>query len=431
MRLARVVIDNILGIEHLELAPGTITVIEGANGVGKTSVLEAIKAGLGGGRDATLLRQGAAEGQVVLVLDDGTEISKRVRADGPTAVTVKHPTFGKIAKPQGFLDKLADALSVNPVSFITATSAERAKVLLDVLPVPATDEDLRAAGVTELPPESRNGLQRIDAARRQVYDERTGVNRAAKEKRATIAQLEASVPPTTGSNPSAEAEAAETEASRLRAVRDADVQKIRDDEAAREKAVNVETETAIRHLEMERTEKLAEIRRQANEYREAVRADLEPKIFEATKAASTARERVARWGADEKARAYIKENQGAAAQLEATSETLSATLAALDALKDKALAALPIKGVEVKDGDVLVDGIPFDRVNKARQVRVALNVARLRAGQLGLVCVDGLESLDAETFAAFETAAVKSGLQFVVNRVTAGPLAIRTHGEAA
>jgi recombinational DNA repair ATPase RecF len=148
VRIVKIQIDNILGLEHLDIAPGALTVVEGANGTGKTSVLEAIKAGLGGGRDATLLRKGAKEGQVVLVLDDGTEITKRVKADGASTATVKHPTFGAIAKPQSYLDKLADALSVNPIAFLAAPPAKRAAWLLEVLPSKVTDEDLAKASAS-------------------------------------------------------------------------------------------------------------------------------------------------------------------------------------------------------------------------------------------------------------------------------------------
>jgi len=57
-----------------------------------------------------------------------------------------------------------------------------------------------------------------------------------------------------------------------------------------------------------------------------------------------------------------------------------------------------------------------------------LNVARLRAGELPLCLVDGLECLDAETFRAFEEMAPSSGLQLILNRVTTGPLSVKTAG---
>jgi hypothetical protein len=43
---------------------------------------------------------------------------------------------------------------------------------------------------------------------------------------------------------------------------------------------------------------------------------------------------------------------------------------------------------------------------------------------LGLILVDGLECIDTASFAAFEKSAIESGLQFIVSRVTDGPLAV-------
>jgi len=66
MRVSKPEIKNLLGIEQLEIAPGSVTVISGKNASGKTSVLESIKAALGGGHDGTLLRKGAKEGEIFL-----------------------------------------------------------------------------------------------------------------------------------------------------------------------------------------------------------------------------------------------------------------------------------------------------------------------------------------------------------------------------
>ncbi|HSW40817.1 MAG TPA: hypothetical protein VLL97_15145, partial [Acidobacteriota bacterium] len=110
---------------------------------------------------------------------------------------------------------------------------------------------------------------------------------------------------------------------------------------------------------------------------------------------------------------------------------LTHTLGQLEILKANLLETLPIQGLEIKDGDIHVGGIPFDRVNTAERVRLAIEVAKLRAGTLPLVCVDGLECLDPETFEAFKAEAMQSGLQFVVSRVTHGPLSIETAKEVA
>ena len=89
MKVALIKIEQILGIEHLEIKPGLLTVISGKNETGKTSVLEAIKSVTTGGKDGTLLRQGAEKGSVVLVFDDGTEATRKVTQKTDTVSVTK------------------------------------------------------------------------------------------------------------------------------------------------------------------------------------------------------------------------------------------------------------------------------------------------------------------------------------------------------
>ena len=116
MKVAKIQIQNILGIENLEILPGKVTKIEGRNGSGKTSALEAIKAALKGGHDATLLRKGSDVGEIVLVLENGTRVIKTVTAtESNTKVSNEN---GKMSKPMQFIGQLSDEISLNPIKFI-------------------------------------------------------------------------------------------------------------------------------------------------------------------------------------------------------------------------------------------------------------------------------------------------------------------------
>jgi recombinational DNA repair ATPase RecF len=133
MKINSVTIRNVLGIEQLSFEAGRFNEISGRNGSGKTSVLQAIIAGIQGGSLATLLRDGATEGEIVLDLDDGMSIRRRITDKGAT-VTVKQGGV-TMPKPQDIINRLADMLSVNPVDFLLADKKERAKVLLETMPI--------------------------------------------------------------------------------------------------------------------------------------------------------------------------------------------------------------------------------------------------------------------------------------------------------
>src|SRR5690554_6495639 len=118
MTIQQISIRNILGIESLSFEPGKVTTISGANASGKSSILEALKAVFKDGHDATLLRAGCLSGDVVLLLDDGTEIHKRISVYGST-LTATAPNGSRLSAPQRLVNNLIDTM-FNPVSFLTA-----------------------------------------------------------------------------------------------------------------------------------------------------------------------------------------------------------------------------------------------------------------------------------------------------------------------
>jgi len=132
-------------------------------------------------------------------------------------------------------------------------------------------------------------------------------------------------------------------------------------------------------------------------------------------------------------RETIEDMELSVSMLEADSKTFTAALDNLTQFKSDLLEKLPIPGIEIQNGEILVDGIPFDRINESRKVRLAIEIAKLRLGTLRLVIVDGLERLDSKTFEAFaaEIQSDAHDVQFVLARVTDGDLTVRTEGEVA
>lgn len=429
MRVQQIRISNILGIEELEIAPGAITVVEGHNGSGKTSTLEAIKSVVSGGHDATLLRAGAESGEVVLVLEDGTELRKRITAHD-SKLTARAPHGGAVGKPKALVDSLTDALSVNPVSFLVAPPKKRAEYLLESAPLRVSRQDLaRAVGDESLVGshdiQSQHALEVIERVRRALYDERTGVNRAAKEKRATVAQLGETLPaqPTEGDAINAAElrgrledarRGREQRLSRLRADRDRELVALREETHRRIEQIKAEAEAAAEA-----------IRRGAEEQVALVEADDTPAIEALSSEIATAEARERQAAQAETTRRIIDGITAEVESLEGRAQTLTRALEGLETLKAQQLARLPM-GAEVRDGEIYRDGIPFDRWNRAEQVKFAINLAAVRAGELKLICVDGLECLDEQTFQLFRERAAKSGLQLIVTRVSDTPFAVQT-----
>lgn len=472
MKVTKIEIEQVMGIERLAFTPGTLTLVEGRNGSGKTSTLEAVRAALRGGHDPSLLRTGAEKGAVRLVLEDGTEIVKTIGRDA-SPLKVSLPGAGRVSKGQALVDSLVDSLGVDPMALLNCPPQKRAEYLADVMALEVPEAALReAAGrpvaVGKLPA-GASGLDRLEAVRKALYDERTGVNRTAKDKRATAAQLRETLPP--------EGERAAEDLAELRAVRDELAEQLsaaekdagakrkaaeKDAAAAREKAVegikaNAQSELdairedaqeRIRAIERERDSALERVKerareqaeerateeraacaaaeRQEREVLESVRAMLGGAIAEQDTVIALAEAAEKEHARAERTREILATAERDAEKAEADSRALTEALERVDALKASLLERLPIKGLEIREGAVFVDGLPFERVNSARQIEVAFQVAKLRAGKVGLIVADGLERFDEETYRTFEAAAASAGLQFVVGRVGSGSLSVRT-----
>ena len=416
MKVQKVRIENILGLDTFEFEPGRVTILSGRNGVGKSSVLESLKYALTGGTDATIKRKGTEKGEVVIVLDEAT-ITRTT--DKPASVDVTG--IGPVRRPAEFLRSRIDSLSFNPVQFLLAPKDKRTEWFLEMVPVEVGDDELRAAGVETLPPPARNGLDRIAAATKLVYDARTGVNRALKEKRAAVAQLAEGI-----------VEAAPVDlatmrkaAGALRADLAEDISATKDRAAGLLKKVREDAQARIDAIKATLADEERLIQEELIREQERLRTVAQPAIEAATSALAVAEEQAKVAAQTAKTRELIARMTTESAALETETARYSATLDNLDALKTRALAKLPIQGVEVQDGELLVNGIPFDRVNTAARVQFVLNVAMLRKGSLPLVLLDGLECLDPETFEAFVQAAGNLDAQFICTRVTEGPLEVR------
>lgn len=417
MKVTKISIRNILGIEDLEIQPGSITEIAGPNGAGKTSVLEALRAALGGGHDATLIRKGADKAQVVIELEDGVQIQRTITEKG-SDLKLTHPTMGQISRKQGYLNELIDQLGMNPVDFLTAPKKRRVEILLESMPMTVGREQLvNATGRADMTFPSGHALEVIGAVAKLLYDDRTGVNRVAREKRANAAEMQRNLPD--GVDDSWASREADI-AAELKALRDATQSRISDRRRLADQnvmAIREKVAEEIRRIEFERDQKVAAELGDRDAELEQIRGEYEPANQALTERLAEAKAKAQAWRDAGKTREFIERQQAEAESLESEAEQLTRALSGLDNLKAELLSDLPIQGVEIVDGDLLVDGIPFDRVNESRRIRLAMEIAKLRAGSLGLVVVDGLERLDAKAYKAFKKEAAASGLQFVVTRV--------------
>ncbi len=432
MRIESIEITDILGTKYHRFAPGALTVIRGHNGSGKSSIIDALLSIFEGGHDPGLLRKGAKKGFIKLTLDDGTTITKTVTGKGST-VDILDAQGHIVPAPQRFIGDLAESLAADPARLLLTKQKDLLAVLLEVMPVRFdADELAREIGpeVAKLATVPARGadLDGLAAIRKQLYESRTAANRASRDADGAVYSLRQSLPEQDDKDWAAEAE-------RLRADLAAAHQEVADVKAQAtaeavqaEHAILADYNARIQALSEERAQKVAEARKEATDAHGRLDAEAKPVLDDLTAQAAAAQERAAAQAKAAGVRESIAVFDRKAKENNILSDRLTEAMERLDALKKRKFDSLPIPGLEVQDGKVLVDGVPWEHVNTARQVELAFAICALRVGKLPFMVVDDAEHFDADTWAAFEEGALASGFQVVAARVADGPLKIEAVG---
>lgn len=295
LRIISVEITNVLGIRERAIKPeGRAVLVAGANGSGKTSLIEATRAAIGGGNLARLARIGPdgepTEPEVVIVLEGPGQDLYRVEKSGDKTAKVLHRNregaFEDVARPQAWLNSVFDATLANPVAFLTAKDKDRALMLLEALPLKMDRDELRraigpaAARYLQALPDSVHPLEELALHRDAIFRGRQAINRdqdgKAKAAEQTRRNIPAVIPPDPGvAIASAEARISELSAAIARAQEAADA----DERQA------IESAAAMLNLKREEVygdarAREAKARRHHDQFAADVRAEAERRIAE-------------------------------------------------------------------------------------------------------------------------------------------------------
>lgn len=398
MHIKRLIINQFLGVEEFDITPGKVVRIEGRNESGKSSVLHGIKTALGHGETAELLRHGASEGQIVLVLDDDKTIKRKFDASGKDTTTIKDPERGTIPKPATYLKKLADILSVNPLRFLLADDKTRAKYLIEAMDIKLSDADKKALEKAGIKADSiafvDDHLGWLNSARKELFEKRTDVKRYRGEQAVMVKNMEESLPV----DKPADAETLkglEKEEARIRSERDSEIMVVK-----QHYADTVEQAAKIRDSAIER-----------------IQSDYEKKLTPASNAVAIAKEQLESAGRIKQQRKTFEEAKAKRDELDTKVTTLDKQIDAIDTLKERIMANLPIKGVEVRDGDIYVDDTPWTDINTARRIEVMFDLGAIRMSDLKVMTLDDAEHLDSESMAEIVRQAEERGIQLFVASV--------------
>jgi hypothetical protein len=193
MGIRRLSVKNYRAIAELDMeVPPAGMIVQGSNGVGKTSRLNAIRAALEA-RDIApdAIRLGADKAEILVDLDHCSV--RRVITPKQSTVTVTNGEGDRKAKPIAWLTELLGERGLDPLALYLAKPKERRELVLSTLPVKLTPEDvgrwltedLIDEVVTE-PMFEMHGLEALGTLHKAVYDLRASANTHTKQLRAEV-----------------------------------------------------------------------------------------------------------------------------------------------------------------------------------------------------------------------------------------------------
>lgn len=390
MKIIRLHAENVKRLEAVEIKPdGNLIVIGGANGAGKSSVLDAIMYALSGkaSQPSQPVRKGQERAEIVCELDDLT-VTRIIAAGGTSKVVVSAKDGGIYPSPQAMLDKLTGALAFDPLEFTRQKPAEQRETLKLLLGLDFSE---------------------LDEKRQDTYDERT---KTARDWKAAKTQL-AGMPPI---EKAPEAEVSVTALMDVLNARQVANQKrdnlardIKEDTAmaARYESQIAETQRALRGIreEIERRKKIfADMPWENTE-------EITTKIEEADSVNKKVRQNRAR--AELEAR--MKRMDGiVGAQTKALQKIDEEKAAQLKAAKP------PVPGLSFDDSGVLYNGLPFDQSSSAEQLRVSVAMGLAMNPKLKVLLVRDGSLLDPANLKMIAEMAAENDAQVWLERVGEG-----------
>lgn len=374
MKIVQFTAENFKRLQAVEITPnGNLVQITGLNGAGKTSVLDGIWTALKGKSVAPQdpIHDGAE--RALLRLDLGElVVTRRFNKGGKdgytTTVTVESADGAKFGSPQAVLDSLVGALALDPLAFVAMPAKEQFETLQALVPF-----DFAA-------------LERENA---KDYEERTAVNRVAKDAR--------------------------TRAEAISVPKGAPRKRIDEDNIISALSSAADANGAVERMKA-RVERAEAERDRLHDEAIDLRSRAKGLLAQADEAdakAASLLEDIKSMGIPdpvdidairaelERARAHNlavgaleqrEELMGDAEIAEQQSRELTERMAARVAAKTQAIqdAKLPVEGLDLEDGRVLLNGHPFGDASSAEQLRASIALAAAMNPKLRIIrCRDG------------------------------------------
>jgi hypothetical protein len=423
MRYTEARFFNVGGIRRAAIPGSPVVLISGANGTGKTSLIDGFSLVFDGGHHPELIGPYDDKAIVEIDFDNGwkfrrTTTLKEYKLEGWSDDGVP------IRKPAETLKKLISGLALNPTGLVDAPDKDRVKFLQNALPLEFTAEEIAAAlgkhGQDVTLPPAPLDADGFNQYRDGYFGKRTDLNRKLRDKEGTRNTLVRSLPPEDDTDWTAKAKELHAERDRLnktlasntieaQKLQNAEIDRLKTDAQTKIDAIHAALQSDIEAVK-------EEVKGQVAERAQPLIDQLAGIVMEAGTAEERARQQQRAAGV----RDSIARVDRDAKEMSIEANRLDFVIEKLDALKKEKLNALPIPGIEIRDGRIFYNGLSFDtQLNTAAQYVLSFRVAALTLGDLQLMLFDKAESLVGETRAEFIEGIKEAGFQVIMTEAVA------------
>lgn len=390
MHIIGLEVENYGRIKAVSIEPDATgaVIISGRNAQGKTSLMNAIWAALGGraGNNASKpVREGAEQAKVTV--DLGDMIVTRVWRGDNTNLEVRSKEGAVYKSPQALLDGFIGKLSFDPLAFTRLKERDQKDALLQLVEL---DIDLDA----------------LQAERDQAFSERTATGQERKRLGEVVVDKDLPV----------EERSATDLIGQLRTIEEQRTDRAHFEQEALYAASNAErAKEEIARL----TEGMNRYLAKADECQAkvaAMPAPADPAPIEAEL------EQIDATNAAIRANNANRLLAGRAEELDKRRDELTATIDKLDKDKAEALAraAFPVPGLGFDSDGVTFNEVPFSQASSAEQIRVSMAMAIAGNPKLRVVRVMDGSLLDDEGMQIITELAAENEFQVWIERVANG-----------
>ena len=413
MKITRLTIHNFLKLRDVDFNPSKTNIIIGRNKQGKTSILKALRTAFTGDADSTSIRIGEGKAEITVELDE--LIIKRSITGKGNYLDISNKEGMKMPTPQRYLDGILGTFSFNPIEFFEKKSSERKKYLLNAIKLTISQDELVKYTGEKLTGLDYNvhALEVIESARKFYYDKRAIANFEVTKKEKTLQELNESIPE--GFDPKS---VSEEQIIRLRKAIETDKLTKQKHEAHLLRLDSLQKQEKELESEIARIqEKLKGIK---DEIVTAIKIEFD---YSDDMSIAAAEESLSNLEGQREILFTVKRtdevrNELTTAMQEA--EKLDIVVKKLtkevpeDLIKK---AKLPVEGLTIDGDDIKIGGVSLDNLSSSEQLKFGLQIVRALNGEFKVINIDGIETLDKESFEFFLKEIENDSFQYFITRV--------------